>query len=242
MPRGFSSSLVITACYFRPLMFVFAGVAILLAQETSATVSGELRDGTGAGLPRVNAELAPDSDPDTVFSARTDDKGRFRFAAVPSGTFTLNFVVPGAQGLRVNSIQVAPGEQKVLPPLGIEFVPPCGHPPVIDHLRLVSTERAVGNLSGRVMRDQDHPIAQATVKLLCTFKGECRDIETKTNADGGFQFLNRSPAFDYTLYVAYPGFDPWQWSGFHVQGGYDITYRPALMEPGLPPPPLVFCN
>lgn len=233
---------MITACYFRALMVAVAGATILLAQNTNATVSGELRDSTGADVPEVNAELAQDSDPDSVFSVRTDDKGKFRFAAVPSGTFTLKFMVRGAQGLGVNSIQVAPGEQKVLPPLGIEFVPPCGHPPVMDHLRPVSTERALGNLSGRVMRDQDHPIVQATVKLLCTYKGECPDIETTPDANGDFQFLNRSPAFDYTLYVAYPGFDPWQWSGFHVQGGYDITYRPALMEPGLRPPPLVFCN
>ncbi len=87
------------------------------------------------------------------------------------------------------------------------------------------------------MLDEDHPIAQATVQLRCTNEGECRESEAKTDANGDFHFLDRSPAFDYTLYVAYPGFAPRQWTNYHVQGGYDTTYKPAFMESRLRPPP-----
>lgn len=51
--------------------------ALLLAQDPSATVSGEFRFGTGTGVAAVKAELVLDGDSSTSFSVQTDSKGGF---------------------------------------------------------------------------------------------------------------------------------------------------------------------
>lgn len=117
---------------------------MVLSSRRRVTVSGEFRDYAGAGVAAIEAELVFDSHAAANFSARTHKQGKFRFLALPPGTFTLKLLVSGAQQLTVNPIQIASGEQSVLPPLPLEFVPPCGFPQIVDHLRFISTERTLG--------------------------------------------------------------------------------------------------
>jgi hypothetical protein len=133
----------------------------------------------------------------------------------------------GFRTLTVKSIQLANGEQTILPRLRVHVAPSEGvGPPVVDHLELATDER-VGNLSGRVATNQERPISDATVKVLCDEK-VCG--ETKTDATGGFIFFSLSPRDDYKILVIQSGYCPWQGNDFEVQAGYDSMYRPMIME------------
>jgi len=222
MPRSFNKTLL-----FINSIFVLAAAAILAAQDTSATLSGEVRDITGAVIPATNAELRSDDAPGTILSVRTDRAGKFRFAVLTKGTYTLRLTQQGFRITTLKSIHVATGEEKVLPPLRLDIERPCGFPLAVQYLQLAPRERSIGILSGRVVRDDVRPVDAATIKLLCADK-ICG--ETKTDSNGEFILFNLPPGAYYTLDVAHPGFYPWKWMGFEVQAGYDAAYGPIALE------------
>jgi len=134
----------------------------------------------------------------------------------------------GFRTLTLKSIRLASGEQNILPRLRLTVDPSDGGgPPVVDHLELATDER-VGNLSGRVMRDENRAIARAKANLFCD---EQACGETKTDAKGEFIFFSLSPRDDYTIRVTHPGYCPQEGTDYEVQAGYDATYWPMIMEP-----------
>jgi Carboxypeptidase regulatory-like domain len=201
-------------------------VSLLKAQDTSATLRGEIRGPQGATVGTLNAELMLLEPPHTVFSVRSDDKGNFRFTVLPPGTYTLTAEHVGFKTLKVKSIPVASTEQKVLPPLRMDLAPTDTPWLPIAEFALRVTDLRFGNLSGRVMRDQSLSVAGAAVRLLC---GDKLCSETKTDARGEFIFFNLQPGDDYAIRVSRPGYYPWQGTDYTVLAGYDATYRPIVL-------------
>jgi hypothetical protein len=221
-------------------IFVLGATAVLAAQDTSAILSGELRDGRGNVIRRVDAELRLEESPHTVFSVRTDD-GKFRFTLLPPGTYTLILAERQFRTLTLKSIQLPSGEQKALAPLRLEAAGSCGSGgPLLEYVELLPVE-PVGNLSGRVERDEAHPIAHATVKLLCDARRVCG--ETKTDPNGAFIFFDLLPRDDITLRVTHPGFYSEEGAYYEIRAGFNSTYAPIVLNSRLrPKPPVVVCE
>jgi hypothetical protein len=211
----------------RVVAIAVVGAGILAAQDTSATVSGVVRDPTDAALAGVKAELKLEQPPNTLFSLRVDEDGRFKFTVLPAGTYALTVACLGFKPLKVKSILVASAEQKILPPLRMDLAPTDIPWLPIPEFALRMTDRKFGNLSGRVGDSRERPISRATVKLFCDEK-VCG--ETKTDAIGEFIFLNLSPRDDYAIRVTRFGYYPWQWTDFTVQAGYDCTYGAIVLR------------
>jgi hypothetical protein len=125
-------------------IFALAAATLLSAQDTVATLSGKVQDFAGTPIIGTNAELTMEQPPHTLFSARADSDGRFRFT-VPPGTYTLKLTKPGFKVLTVKSIQVANREQEQLPPLRLDIGGGCGDP-ALDYIELLPTEQGAGNL------------------------------------------------------------------------------------------------
>ena len=235
---------------FTNVIFVLAGAGVLVAQDTSATVSGQLLDRADAIIPGIDAELRLHDPPYTSFSVRVGQEGKFRFSVLPAGVYTLNVSRTGFRSLTLRSIQVAPGEQKILPTLRLDVAPSgCGGGPIIDYIERSSKAQNVGDLSGRVMRSERHPISRVTVTLHCEERPLCG--QTNTDLNGEFTFFNLASDEHYTIRFSRQGFYPWQEGVYEIQPGYDATYEPITLEhcpngncdPKLGPKgPLVVCE
>jgi len=218
-----------TSLLFISPIFLLAVAAVLAAQDTSASVSGEIRGPGGATIGPLNAELTFVEPPHAKFSVLLDDEGRFKFTVLPPGTFTLTVAQSGFKTLKVKSIVVASAEQKTLPPLRMDVAPTDMPWLPIPEFELRAGNQRFGNLAGRVMRDEVRPLTRATVQLFCD------DLicgETKTDANGDFLFLNLAPRDEYSFRISHPGFYSWQGTdhtAFEVLAGYDATYEPIVL-------------
>jgi hypothetical protein len=217
---------------FINFIFVLAATGVLAAQDTSATVSGEIRDITGAPITGTNVELKLQDSPGTVFSVQADQDGKFRFSVLPPGMYTLKLKQAGFQMVTLKSIRLAEGEQKTLPLLRL-YVGFCGVPRSPDFLELMpAAEQHVGNLRGHVVREQKHypgpPIAHAIVTLLCGDGKVCS--ETKTDVNGEFLFFNLPAGNDFTIRVTHPGFYLLDDMDYVVRAGFESTFWPISLE------------
>jgi hypothetical protein len=87
-------------------LVAFAGTA--LAQRTTGQIVGTVTDDTGAVLPGVGVTLKGDAIMG-VQTATSNDKGYYRFAALPPGTYTVSFKVQGFGALNRQNVKVAVG-------------------------------------------------------------------------------------------------------------------------------------
>jgi hypothetical protein len=225
----------------RAVFMAMVGAALLVAQDTTASLGGEARAWGDSVIPGVDAELRLEDPPRTRFSMRTDDDGKFKFTMLPAGVYTLTLTERGFQPLTLKSIRVASGEQKILPTLRLDVAGSCGAGGVLEYLEQLPAEQHVGNLSGRVVRDEAHPIAGATVRLLCNNRKICG--ETKTDSNGEFIFFNLPAREDITIRVTHPGFYLWEGTGYEVRAEFHSTYRPIILDSRLRArPPVVVCE
>lgn len=223
MPRSFNRTLL-----FINSIFALAAAGVLLAQDASATLSGQVRPFPDGSFPGLTVELTLEHGPGTIFSVRADDDGKFEFTVLPQGSYTLRVAQMGFGTVTVKSIWLASEERKILPPLRLYVTPTDVITPVPEFLELRSTDQDAGNLSGRVTRDEDRSITQAMVRLLCDDK-ICG--ETKTDANFKFVFFNLAPRDDYTILVLRAGYYPWQGIDYKIEAGYDATYRSIVILP-----------
>jgi hypothetical protein len=205
---------------------LIAGSVVLLAQDTSATISGIVRDITGAGLAAANAELKLNEPPHTTFSLQTDNEGKFRFTALPLGTYTLKLTQPGFRRLTLEPIELAAAEQKILPPLRLD-VGACGLPGSPDHFELLSPSDGTGNLSGSVTQEERQPLAGATVQWLCDPVAIC--LETRTDSTGEFTLSHLPPLRSITVRVTQPGFYVSK-EEYEIQAGFASAYGPIILD------------
>ena len=77
-------------------VFAFLGLVLVPAAAfAQATITGVVRDGSGAVLPGVLVEAASDALIEKVRSAVTDGTGQFRIIDLRPGTYSVTFTLTG---------------------------------------------------------------------------------------------------------------------------------------------------
>ncbi len=94
MSRSFNKTLL-----FISLIFALVGATLLSAQDTSASVSGEIHDASGTAISFGEAELRLQQSPHTIFTERMNQDGRFKFSVLPEGLYTLTVPLTGFKTL-----------------------------------------------------------------------------------------------------------------------------------------------
>jgi len=94
------------------LVCVAAGSAMappeVLAQgATLASITGVVRDTSGAVLPGVTVEAASPVLIEKMRAAVSDDAGRFRIVNLPAGTYTVTFALPGFRAVRRQGVELS---------------------------------------------------------------------------------------------------------------------------------------
>ena len=89
--------------------------------------------------------------------------------------------------------------------------------------------------------DEAHPIARATVKLLCDVDKVCG--EAKTDSNGEFIFFDLPPRGDITIRATHPGFYSEEGARSEIRAGFNSTYAPIVLNSRLRrKPPVVVCE
>ena len=139
----------------------------LLAQ---ASVTGTLRDPSGAVLPGVTVEAASAALIEKTRSALTDGTGQYRIIDLPPGTYTLTFTLQGFATVKREGV-VLSGTQTATIPIEMrvgaieESVTVTGESPVVD---VQSAKREVV-MNNEII--QALPLARAAGALLNTTPG-----------------------------------------------------------------------
>jgi hypothetical protein len=212
----------VAACLLFVLLPAFA--------QATASLTGKVEDQSGVSIPHALAELRSERFPSRTTQA--DISGVYGFANLPSGEYTLHLGSPGFKQLQVD-FRVSEGEQKSLPLVQLEISLGCSHQPFLDHLRLLSSEKAVGNFRGTLLVDRGPvktkapPVAGADMKLTCANDSVCR--ETKADSNGEFVFTDL-PAGIFKVRVRYPGFYPLDVPNIEVKARFESVYWPLFVE------------
>ena len=115
-------------------------IALLLAPASAfaqATLTGTVRDTSGAVLPGVTVEASSPALIEKVRAAVTDDTGQFRIIDLRPGTYTLTVTLPGFVTVRREGIELS-GSQVLTFPIEMkiggleETITVTGETPVVD--------------------------------------------------------------------------------------------------------------
>ena len=79
--------------------------AALYAQQ--ATITGVVKDASGAVLPGVSVEAASPALTEKVRSVVTDGTGQYRIVSLPPGTYTVTVTLQGFNTVRREGIQLS---------------------------------------------------------------------------------------------------------------------------------------
>ena len=94
--RGWIGALVVLAALLVPSV----------ARAQDGTIAGVVRDASGAVLPGVTVEASSPVLIEKVRSVVTDGTGQYSIVALPPGTYTLTFTLPGFSVVRQENIQL----------------------------------------------------------------------------------------------------------------------------------------
>jgi hypothetical protein len=84
---------------------VLMAPAAAFAQD-SATIAGTVRDASGGVLPGVTVEASSSALIEKVRSVTTNDTGQYSIVALPPGTYTITFTLPGFNTVRQENVQI----------------------------------------------------------------------------------------------------------------------------------------
>src|SRR5437867_3603311 len=79
------------------------------AQVSTASISGVVRDATGAVLPGVTVEAASPALIERVRTAVSDDAGQYRIIELRPGTYTVTFTLAGFNTYRQEGLELTAG-------------------------------------------------------------------------------------------------------------------------------------
>src|SRR5262245_1275899 len=94
---------ILAACLVASTAFAQGGGA-----STTGSINGKVADTSGAVLPGVTVSATSPAAMG-VQSSVTDGGGNYRFPALPPGTYTVTFELPGFNTLKRENIQIAMG-------------------------------------------------------------------------------------------------------------------------------------
>ena len=101
----YGRAFVVLVCMAALHALVPAGV---FAQgATQASITGLVRDSSGAVLPGVTVEASSSVLIEKERATITDDTGRFRIVSLPPGTYVVSFMLPGFNGVRREGIELS---------------------------------------------------------------------------------------------------------------------------------------
>src|SRR5687768_13465685 len=89
------------------LFVVAASLAIPGIAFAQASVTGAVRDQSKAVLPGVTVEASSPALIEKVRTAVTDGSGQYRITNLPSGTYRINFSLPGFSSVQRDGIELA---------------------------------------------------------------------------------------------------------------------------------------
>ena len=91
---------------FMPVVAFLGLVLLPAAAFAQATITGVVRDGSGAVLPGVVVEAASDALIEKVRSAVTDGTGQFRIIDLRPGTYSVTFTLTGFQTIKREGVEL----------------------------------------------------------------------------------------------------------------------------------------
>src|SRR5439155_14059781 len=106
--RGFHMVIVVIAVLGGCLLASTQAFAQGGGASTTGSINGKVTDASQAVLPGVTVTVASPSMMG-VQSTVTDTGGNYRFPALPPGTYTVQFELPGFNTLKRENIQIAMG-------------------------------------------------------------------------------------------------------------------------------------
>lgn len=121
---------------------------ILAQGSSSASITGTVRDTSGAVLPGVTVEASSPALIEKVRSTVTDDRGDFRIVELRTGAYTVSFTLPGFSTFRRDGLELPPNFTATLNVelrVGAleETVTVSGQTPLVD-VTSVSEQRSLG--------------------------------------------------------------------------------------------------
>ena len=119
------------------LLFLLASVLAAASASAQATLSGTVRDGSGAVLPGVTVEAASPALIEKVRTAVSDGSGQYRITELPPGTYALTFSLSGFTTVKRDGITVSgSGVIPINVELGVgavsETITVSGEAPLVD--------------------------------------------------------------------------------------------------------------
>jgi len=219
---------------------------LAITVASGASLTGRVTDGFGHTIAGTKVQLTAEAAPDASLNAVADADGIYRFTDVKPGSYTLRLLSRGFYGLRVKDLVISDAAQ-VVPDLALELgrIADCGGHGSRDFVRFLSAAGETGDLSGSV-RNEKHPLENATVELLCGAKGVC--AKAATDAMGAFVFRGLAQG-SYTVRVTHAGYYPLAEPEYKVATGMESGYLPIFLkacadgncDPRLRPKKIVIC-
>jgi len=104
---------------FLPVVVGALEPCTMMAQTTTATLSGNVVDSTGAIVPGADATLVNDAN-GSVRTTKANSDGTFVFAAVPTGEYTVTVKYPGFKSKVIKGIHLNPEDRQNLAKVTLE--------------------------------------------------------------------------------------------------------------------------
>src|SRR5215210_4183033 len=119
-------------------LLLAAAVLLLPAlAQAQGTLTGTVRDDSGAVLPGVTVEASSPALIEKTRAAVTDDTGQYRVIDLQPGTYSLTFTLPGFSTVKRENVQLS-GSQTLTIPISMkvggleETITVSGETPVVD--------------------------------------------------------------------------------------------------------------
>ena len=140
------------------------------AQVVNATIAGIVRDTSGGVLPGVTVEVSSPALIDKVRSTVTDNAGQYRIPALPPGTYTVRFSLPGFSTVSQEGVAIGTGFTATISPelrVGAveETITVTGETPIVD----VESARQVRVVEGETFKEL--PSGRGPSQLLSMIPG-----------------------------------------------------------------------
>jgi hypothetical protein len=92
--------------FLRGVLFVAVVTLLPAAAFAQATITGSAKDASGATLPGVTVEASSPALIEKVRTTVTDDRGLFRIVALPPGTYSVTFSLPGFNQFKREGVEL----------------------------------------------------------------------------------------------------------------------------------------
>src|SRR5688572_33487850 len=92
--------------FVRGVLLVAVTLLLPASAWAQASIAGAARDTSGAALPGVTVEASSPALIEKVRTTVTDDRGLFRIVALPPGTYTVTFSLPGFNQFKREGIEL----------------------------------------------------------------------------------------------------------------------------------------